>query len=200
MPTLRTMTPKKGTPTAVTSCGKKTKIKGIAVWVKGTSPNYEDDSLSPYNERAAYLVDKMLSLNLVPTTVLRLARGRVVSAQKWVNADRPEKSNPPLLRLFDYLISNTDRHSGNWLVEKGGKVWAIDNAYSFRRLDRHEGEGADQDLSKVNKAKLRKRLQSILTEPQKIHKRLDSLIGKGKTGALISRMRQVSEIIEQEEV
>jgi hypothetical protein len=32
---------------------------------------------------------------------------------------------------FDYVIGNTDRHSGNWLVEKGGAMHLIDHGYSF---------------------------------------------------------------------
>jgi hypothetical protein len=193
---LRTITPKEGTPVAVidrkNSYGKKSTINGVCVYIKGQSLTGSDGDKSPYNERAAYLVDKMLNLKLVPTTVLRLVDGKLVSAQRWVNGKPPKyEDNPPLLRLFDYLIHNTDRHGGNWLIE-GGKVWAIDNAYSFYDSNYNRyGDEVAHNLSKVDKAKLRKRLQLVLTEPQKIHKQLDGLIGNDETDALISRMERI---------
>ena len=195
---LRSITPKEGTPTASisgngwrSSNGEKTTISGIVVWIKGQSPTWESTpELSPYNERAAYLVNKMLGLRSVPTTVLRLKNGKLVSAQRWVKGKKPNMTHcPPILNLFDYIIRNNDRHAGNWLIKPSGKVWAIDNAYSF--TDRGSQVPDCKELPEDDKTKLKKKLQSILAEPQKIHKMLDSLIGKEKTDALISRMADV---------
>jgi hypothetical protein len=188
---LKTVTPKEGTPTANWKCcsGKKVTICGVKVWVKGVSCN-EDWQKSPYNERAAYLVDKMLHLNLVPITVLRLRSGKVVSAQRWIKSTKLKGNKPPILHLFDYLIHNTDRHDGNWLMQ-GNKVWAIDNAYSFYTSDYARFYNNAQDLSPIYRAKLRKRLQLVLAEPQKIHEKFDWLIGEHETSALIDRMIRI---------
>src|SRR3972149_4554351 len=104
---LTTVTPRPGTPTAKFR-GKRGKIDGITVWLKGESP-CDTNGRSPYYERAAYVVDETLGLGLVPPTILYLCGGEVVSAMKWVRGKRPCISRPPILDMFDYLIANIDR-------------------------------------------------------------------------------------------
>jgi hypothetical protein len=93
-------------------------------------------------EHAAYLVNKFLSLDLVPPTVVREMDGEVGSAQEFIpdadvaiNAkidkeDQQLKENLIKMWLFDYIIWNSDRHGGNVLL-KESKVFAIDNGLSF---------------------------------------------------------------------
>ena len=85
MPKLRSVTVKKGTHTKhIYSEDRKTTVNGVTVCMKGdsyTADQAGDDS-SPYIERAAYLVDRMLGFNFVPTTVLRIHEGCVVSCQR----------------------------------------------------------------------------------------------------------------------
>jgi hypothetical protein len=190
---LRTITPKEGTPTAVIrnrdSSGKKVNINGVDVWLKGCSCTFSDSAKSPYND-----------FNLVPTTVLVLFEGKLASAQQFITAEKPSHYPPPLLQLFDYIIGNSDRHGGNWLVE-GEKIWAIDNAYSFDR--NRYNQYYDQPKPSINgienKPKLKHRIKLILSKPSDIHKLLDCLIGDEETNCLISRLREVLKALEGEE-
>jgi len=96
-------------------------------------------------ERAAYLLDRFLGFNMVPPTVIRDAGEGEGSMQRFVadaatarQTDREEKMafkvfpKEEKLRLdfLDYLLANTDRHEGNWLV-KDQKIYAIDHGFAF---------------------------------------------------------------------
>jgi len=204
---MRTITPKQGTPVANfytngNGSGKKATFGGVAFWLKGISPHCSNDRLSPYRERAAYLVDKMLSLNIVPHTILMLSGGKLVSAQKFIDGREPDYNDkkPAKMNIFDFLIGNPDRHIGNWLIE-GKKVWAIDNAYSFdtdtlrHRLSK---EPNVIGLSPADKTRLISKIRLVLSDTQKVHKRLDSLIGEEETHQLISRLINTLKTLERE--
>lgn len=102
----------------------------------------EGDSIYHFHERAAYLVDRFLGFNFVPPTTIREIDGRTGSLQRFIGDAKSgkellgeEKEKIPddekmKLNIFDFLISNTDRHSGNYLV-KDGRIVAIDHGYSF---------------------------------------------------------------------
>ena len=101
-------------------------------------------------EIAAYRLDKLLDINMVPPTVERRFRGNRGSLQLWINAemsakDKFEKKIPvPEEKLdewnkmlyikytFDNLIANEDRHMGNILIESEWRCVAIDHSRSFR--------------------------------------------------------------------
>jgi len=101
------------------------------------------------SEVAAYELDKLLGLGLVPPTVERRIDGRVGSLQLWVEQaltedDRAKrKLQPPHLprwnnqlhnvRLFHQLTYNTDfQNVRNVLVDPTFRVYAIDNSRAFR--------------------------------------------------------------------
>lgn len=89
-------------------------------------------------ERAAYVVDRFLTLGLVPPTVIRDLDGKVGSLQEFVPdtneiwAETPKAEELYALGIFDYIIWNSDRHDSNFLV-KDGKIYAIDHGLSFGR-------------------------------------------------------------------
>ncbi len=98
-------------------------------------------------EVAAYIVDRMIGLGLVPATVEREYRGRSGSLQWWVEAEMTEARRvrdniqPPdarmwlrqqlTMELFDNLIDNTDRHLNNILVTKTFELRLIDHSRAF---------------------------------------------------------------------
>jgi len=113
---------------------------------RGTETNFSD---SYKHNIAAYLLDRMLGLNMVPVSVERRVGGESGAVTWWVDdvlmseRDRyVRKVSPPdapawnnqmyVLRVFDALIYNTDRNLGNVLIEKGWRIWMIDHTRAFR--------------------------------------------------------------------
>jgi hypothetical protein len=96
------------------------------------------------HEIAAYVLDKLLDVRLVPPVVERKIGGKKGSLQAWVERALPrfEPAAPPAdmrradeqmhaMRLFDYLIYNTDRHVRNVVFAPDWRPVAIDNSIAF---------------------------------------------------------------------
>ena len=99
---------------------------------------------------AAYKLDRLIGLNLVPVSVQRSYRSNRAAFTWWVDevmideGDRLKKKlEPPdkqqwgrqiaMMRLFDELIANSDRNLGNMLYSKEWRLWAIDHTRAFRK-------------------------------------------------------------------
>ncbi|MEM1201630.1 MAG: hypothetical protein AAGN66_00225 [Acidobacteriota bacterium] len=99
-------------------------------------------------EIAAYEVSRLVGLDHVPPATLRRIDGREGSVQLWVEnatseTDRIERGDKParpahinfqkhMMRVFDHLIYNFDRNTGNILVDADHKVWLVDHTRSFK--------------------------------------------------------------------
>jgi hypothetical protein len=101
-------------------------------------------------EIAAYRIDRLLGLDMVPPTIERRYREVRGSIQEWVasrmslNTKNDKKiSVPPryvlgwnratyLQRAFDNLIANEDRHGNNILIRDDWRIYLIDHSRSFR--------------------------------------------------------------------
>lgn len=106
-------------------------------------------------EIAAYEMDKLLGLDMVPPTVERQFRGRVGSLQYWVTSemsdlDRMEEeigipksviteweNRKYLTRAFDCIIANDDRTQQNIRYTKDWRTILIDHSRSFRSTREH---------------------------------------------------------------
>ena len=105
-------------------------------WEFGFQDSYE-------TEIAAYEMDKMLGLGMVPATAERVIDNRRGSLQLWVDVLMSEEERvknritpPDALAgsrmttdytLFDNLIDNTERHLNNLLITSEWKIALIDN-------------------------------------------------------------------------
>jgi len=107
-------------------------------------------------EIAAYRMDKLLGLNMVPPTVERSYRGRKGSLQLWIYGCSSELARvendipyPPekaeriarmqyLHRAFDSLIGNADRTLQNMLWTEDWRLILIDHSRTFRCGSIHE--------------------------------------------------------------
>lgn len=101
-------------------------------------------------EIAAYRLDKLLDLNIIPPTVERKFKGKPGSLQLWVESEYsllriiedkipiPESENIHLNRMkyiaraFDSLIANEDRTQQNILYARDWRMILIDHSRSFR--------------------------------------------------------------------
>lgn len=85
-------------------------------------------------EVAASELDEILGLGIVPPTVKRDIDGETGMVQQFVETlDSVEVDQDSVygLAILDIATGNTDRHSGNVLVDKNRKVVAIDQGLSF---------------------------------------------------------------------
>jgi hypothetical protein len=106
-------------------------------------------------EIVAYEMDKLLGLNMVPTTVEREFKGEKGSLQFWMefemsdlermnqNIEVPSSKldnwtkRKHLMRAFDSLIANEDRTQENVRYTKDWRMILIDHSQSFRSSRKH---------------------------------------------------------------
>jgi hypothetical protein len=106
------------------------------------------------SEIAAYELDKLLALGMVPPTVEKRVKGDLGAAVMWASPTKSFKDlggvpgqgripgpPPPLVaawnqqltkaKMFDNLIANIDPNLGNWLVDPAWNLILIDHTRSF---------------------------------------------------------------------
>lgn len=100
-------------------------------------------------EAAAYDLAALLGLPFVPPTVRRVIDNHDGTLQLWIESAMSEKERqergiaPPnedwwrgvlqTLVIFDNLIFNADRNTGNLLIDPAWRVWFIDHTRSFQQ-------------------------------------------------------------------
>jgi hypothetical protein len=95
-------------------------------------------------EAAAYELDKLLGLDMVPPTVLRRLGDQDGSLQLWVEGSRlfaeVQSQKPPTKKwererscmlVFDNLICNPDRNARNYMVASDWSIILIDHSQAF---------------------------------------------------------------------
>ena len=103
---------------------------------KGYWENYK-------SEIAAYELDKLLGLGMVPPAVEKRWKGILGAAVLWLTDVRPWKEVERLprpatwdlqvvrMKMFDNLIGNADRNAGNLLVDHAWNLYLIDHSRAF---------------------------------------------------------------------
>ncbi len=100
---------------------------------------------------AAYIMDRLLGMNMIPPTVDRKIGKRPAAVTWWIDdvlMDEKERlrrgEKPPvpdrdrwnrqihIVRVFDQLIANKDRNLGNIVITRSWDVWIIDHTRAFR--------------------------------------------------------------------
>jgi hypothetical protein len=101
---------------------------------------------------AAYKLDRLIGLHMVPVSVARSYRSSRAAFTWWVDhvlmdegTRLKRNATPPpdkamywteqlhMMRIFDQLIYNTDRNMGNILIGEDWRLWAIDHTRAFRK-------------------------------------------------------------------
>ena len=195
----------RGEPVEIKPLGGGVSCTYIFKYKDGTKAVYkqnESDQYSYKNEVAAYTVDQVLNLNMTPLTLAvdfdtkklplmhcyykSATKGKFTgslayfvtdskTAYQGLNYNDQSKLKVTQLGILDSLVDNTDRHSGNWLVHKSGKIIAIDHNRTFDgsyfsldaslMLYRDSLVGQEQ-LKKVTAEEWTKALEPIVTKAQ----------------------------------
>ena len=104
----------------------------------------------------------MLGLDNVPPATLRKSKNKNGSVQIWVEHAMTDKEMKQknlvapdlqswnkqlqMMNMFDALIYNTDRNSGNLIITPDWKIWMIDHTRAFRRIPNLQTPGLDQPV------------------------------------------------------
>ena len=95
------------------------------------------------SEIAAYELDKLLGMTMVPVAVEKRWKGQTAAAILWLSPVRqwkdvralpkPVKWNRQaiLMKMFDNLIGNPDRNMGNLIVDDDWNLFLIDHSRAF---------------------------------------------------------------------
>ena len=118
-------------------------LAGSFAW-KPLKPGMQSGYFESYkSEIAAYELDKLLGLNMVPVVVERSVKGDSGAAVLWLEGVRSWETVLPLpkpaswnaqlarMKMFDNLISNSDRNKGNLLVDEDWHLFLIDHSRAF---------------------------------------------------------------------
>ncbi|MEM8929537.1 MAG: hypothetical protein AAGE94_00080 [Acidobacteriota bacterium] len=158
-------------------------------------------------EVAAYETARLLGLDNVPPATLRTIDGREGSIQLWVEnarseTERIEAGEVPddptsllyqkhVLRVFDALIYNFDRNTGNLLLDDVGKLWFIDHTRSFKRLPALPDPGR----LVVCERRMWQRLQAI--DAELLRERLAPYLDTVQINAVVKRHRALVDHFEK---
>lgn len=118
-------------------------LAASAAW-KPLRPGFQNGYWESYkSEIAAYELDKLLQLGMVPVVVERKIDGLTGALILWLEGVRTwlevqPLPKPPLwdrqlarMKLFDDLIGNPDRNRGNLLVDGAWNLFLIDHSRAF---------------------------------------------------------------------
>jgi len=160
-----------------------------------------DDGRRYSHEVAAYRLDRLLGLGMVPATVLREIDGVVGSLQLWVEnaisedsrrAEDLQPADPEAFasslaasKVFDLVIFNIDRNGANMLITPGN--WRL-------HLIDHERAFAAKPPAAAHVRDVRSRLEGWLEERlatldrDAVHAELAGLLSEDEIAALLARI------------
>jgi hypothetical protein len=161
------------------------------------------DASSPRNDVAAYRLDRLLGLGMVPVTVLRAFDDRRSAFTWWVDSvqmterERRERNvtapDPDrwtrqvhVTRTFDQLIYNSDRNPGNLVIDGSWRLWMTGHSRAFKAQGDVTNDKALGDrCSREMLAAMRRLDQPTLVT------RLGGLVDRGQIKGLLERRDRI---------
>src|SRR5689334_243552 len=162
---------------------------------KPLPPGYSKGYMESYKaEIAAYKLDRMLDLHMVPPIVERNLQGKngaavlgVENTRGWSVEKPPQGPEPSWsrqltrMKMFDQLIANIDRNQGNLLYDSDWHLFLIDHSRAF--IDKKDLKGI-APIGRVDRA-LWTKMQALTME--ELDRVLGKLVGDKEKRALLTR-------------
>lgn len=147
---------------------------------------------------AAYRLDKLLDLGMVPVSVERTFKGQHAAFTWWIDdvlGDEEEREKGKFAPLdvgayneqtyvtavFNNLIYNTDPNRGNLLTDKNYDLWMIDFTRAFRRQKSLRAPNAMKKCDRKLLASLR------ALDPEAVDRELSKYVLKPEIAGLLAR-------------
>ena len=162
---------------------------------KPLTPGYSKGFMESYKaEIAAYKLDRMLDLNMVPPIVERNMNGKNGAAVYWVenvrgwSVEKPPQGPEPQwslqltrMKMFDLLIANIDRNQGNLIYDSDWHLILIDHSRAF--ISKKDLKGI-APLGRVDRELWNKMAALTLDD---LDRGLGKWVGNGEKKALLAR-------------
>ncbi len=179
--------------------------KTVHTTAAGTYANFAD---SYKHNVAAYLLDKVLDIGMIPASVERKVGRENASVTWWVDdvlmTEKQRylrKVNPPdgkawnrqiyCVRAFDELIYNFDRNLGNLVITKDWRIWMIDHTRSFLPYRQPKNEKRLLECDR----RLLEAMRGLTAGATKV---LEPYLGMMRVEALLARRDRIVEYFEKE--
>jgi len=158
------------------------------------------------SEMAAYELDKLVGLDMIPPTVEKRVKDDLGAAILWVAPVRSFKQmgGPPTpppehtdswnrqlakAKMFDNLINNKDPNLGNWLVDPAWNLILIDHTRAFA-----PGKGMVHPMNRVDRA-LWERMVAL--DPASLKAALGAYLDGGQIKDILARRDRMKAEIEK---
>ncbi len=174
---------------------------------KPLTPGYSKGFMESYKaEIAAYKLDRMLGLNMVPPIVERNMNGKNGAAVLWIentrgwSVEKPPQGPEPQwsqqltrMKMFDLLIANIDRNQGNLIYDSDWHLFLIDHSRAFT------GKKDLKNLAPLARVdrKLWNEMEALTIE--ELDRGLDKWVGNNEKKAILLRRdlmaKQIGEMV-----
>ena len=176
---------------------------------KPLTPGYTKGFMESYKaEIAAYKLDRLLGMNMVPPIVERNMNGKSGAAVYWVenvrswSVEKPPQGPEPSwslqltrMKMFDLLIANIDRNQGNLIYDSDWHLFLIDHSRAFTGKKDLKGIAP---LGRVDRTLWNKMAALTIDD---LDRGLDKWVGTNEKKAILQRRdlmaKQIAQMIEK---
>jgi hypothetical protein len=175
---------------------------GRAAW-KPLLPSYRSGFHESYKaELAAYALDRLLEMHMVPPVIERKIDRATGALVYWIENIHPwDIKKPPTgpepnwsrqttrMRMFDQLIANIDRNAGNLLYDDDWHLFLIDHSRAFIERKDLKGTTAPARIDRV----LWQRMDALTKE--QLDASLGQWLSRGEIEAILARRDKMRDAV-----